>query len=144
MHTKNGANSKWQFPFVCCIYCERIMTCNHRWGSLLKQQSLITVYRLLTKENKLSFSVSVAANKQKFAVFRYLYLYLYMENGLIYIYICCRFKRKMEIEIQAIFLNPFTVCSACLSFVGLLNEETKGSYPFANGHIRLNRHKKNR
>ncbi len=37
----------------------------HRWAHLLKQQSSITIYRLLTKENKLPFS----ANKRKFAVF---------------------------------------------------------------------------
>jgi hypothetical protein len=39
-----------------------------RWASLLKQKSAVTVYRLPTKDNKLPFSVSVAANKRKFAV----------------------------------------------------------------------------
>jgi hypothetical protein len=32
---------------------------SHKWARLLKQQSLITAYRLLTKENKLPFSISV-------------------------------------------------------------------------------------
>jgi hypothetical protein len=35
---------------------------------VLKQQLLITVYRLPTLENKLSFSVPVCSKKQKFAV----------------------------------------------------------------------------
>ncbi len=37
----------------------------HRWARLLKQQSSITIYCLSTKENKLPFPVSVAANKRK-------------------------------------------------------------------------------
>ncbi len=47
---------------------------------------------------------------------------------------CCCFKRKTEA--QAIFLNPFTVCSSCKQkFVvcPFADEETDGSYPFANG-----------
>jgi hypothetical protein len=35
---------------------------------LLKQPSSITVYCLLTKENKFPFSVLFAENKQKFAI----------------------------------------------------------------------------
>jgi hypothetical protein len=35
---------------------------------LLEQQSLITIYRLLTKENKLPFSLLFAENKLKFAI----------------------------------------------------------------------------
>jgi hypothetical protein len=37
----------------------------YRWARMLKQQSPITVYCLPTKENKLSFSVSVLAKKKK-------------------------------------------------------------------------------
>jgi hypothetical protein len=51
----------------------------------------------------------------------------------IYIYICCHFKRKMEA--QAIFLNPFTVCSSCnWKFVicPFVDKEINGSYPFSN------------
>ncbi len=68
-------------------------------------------------------------------IHRYRYIYISIN---IYIYICCRFKRKMEA--QVIFLNPFTVCSSCKrKFVVCLyvNEETNGSYPFANGLNRL-------
>jgi hypothetical protein len=40
----------------------------HRWALLLKQQSLITIYRLPTKENKHLVSVfPFAANGGKFA-----------------------------------------------------------------------------
>ncbi len=40
----------------------------HRWAHLLRHQLSITVYHLLTKENKVPFSVSVCINKRKFAV----------------------------------------------------------------------------
>jgi hypothetical protein len=40
----------------------------HRWASLLKQQSSITVYLLLTKENKLPFPVPFAANKRNLPI----------------------------------------------------------------------------
>ncbi len=52
------------------------------------------------------------------------------------IYIFCRFKQKTKNGAQATFLNPFTVCSACeRKFVvcPFVDEETNGSYPFANG-----------
>ncbi len=39
-----------------------------RWTRLLKQQSSITVYRLPTKENKLSFSISVSSKQTEVAV----------------------------------------------------------------------------
>jgi hypothetical protein len=42
----------------------------------------------------------------------------------------------LETEAQAIFLNPFTVCSLRKrNFVNcpFVEEETNGSYPFANG-----------
>jgi hypothetical protein len=44
-------------------------------------------------------------------------------------------------EAQEIFINPFIVCSSCRGkFVGcsFADEETNGSYPFANGRNRLN------
>ncbi len=43
-------------------------------------------------------------------------------------------------EAQVIFLNPFTVSSLCIwTFVvcPFVDEETDGSYPFANGLNRL-------
>ncbi len=43
------------------------------------------------------------------------------------------FQKKMEA--QAIFLNPFTICSLCkcnFVFSLLIDEETNRSYPFAN------------
>ncbi len=45
-------------------------------------------------------------------------------------------KRKRKTEAYAIFFNPFTVCSLWkLKFVvcPFVDEETNGSYPFANG-----------
>ncbi len=44
-------------------------------------------------------------------------------------------KHQMETEAQAIFLNPSTVCSSYkrkFAFCPLIDEETNGSYPFAN------------
>ncbi len=78
--------------------------------------------------------------------FRFLYIYIYPELNIyisnyvyiytvylyIFIYICCCFKRKTEV--QAIFLNPFTMCSSCKwKFVicPFANEEKNRSYPFA-------------
>jgi hypothetical protein len=58
----------------------------HRSAHLLQQQTSITVYRLTTKENKLSFCFLFAENKWKttVSVFR---IYIYMDkywNGSIY------------------------------------------------------------
>ncbi len=47
----------------------------------------------------------------------------------------------MKIEAQAIFLNPFTICSLFkwdFVFCLLIDEETNRSYPFANKLNRLN------
>ncbi len=48
-------------------YCTDMLF-THKWARSLKQQLLITVYRLPTKENKLPFSVSICSKKRKFAV----------------------------------------------------------------------------
>jgi hypothetical protein len=48
---------------------------------------------------------------------------------------------KRKTEAKAIFLDPFTLCSECKwKFVvcPLVDEETNGSYPFANGLNVLN------
>jgi demethoxyubiquinone hydroxylase (CLK1/Coq7/Cat5 family) len=45
-----------------------------------------------------------------------------------------------KMEAQAIFQNQFTVCSSCkqkLVVRPFVDEETNGSYPFANRLIRL-------
>jgi hypothetical protein len=50
-------------------------------------------------------------------------------------------NRKRKREAQAIFLNPFTVCTSCKwKFVvcPFVDEETIRSYPFANKLKRLN------
>ncbi len=52
-------------------------------------------------------------------------------------------NEKCKMEAQAIFLNPFTVCSSCKrklrKFVlyPFVYKETNGSYTFANGLNRL-------
>ncbi len=104
-----------------CLIYAKICWC-HWWARLLTQQTSITVYHPL--------SVSVCSKQAEVAVFRFP----------LYIYICCRFTKKSNIkqitEDQAIFLNPFTVCSSCKrKFVvcSCVDEEKNGSYPFANG-----------
>jgi hypothetical protein len=59
---------------------------NHRWARLRKQQTSITVYRLLTKENKLPFPLSIfSKNMLKWKhIFTYIYIYMYIY---MYIYI---------------------------------------------------------
>jgi hypothetical protein len=55
--------------YMSYVYIIIVISCNlHRWALLLKQQLLIVVYRLPTKEKKLPFNVSVCSNKWKFAI----------------------------------------------------------------------------
>ncbi len=61
-------------------------------------------------------------------IYIYMCLYVYL-----YLYICCRFKRKTEA--QAIFPNPFTICSSCKQKFSVC--PFVGSYPFANGQNEL-------
>jgi hypothetical protein len=57
------------------------------------------------------------------------------------IFICYCFTKtnsngKRKMEAQEIFLNPLPfahLANGSLSFVSFVNEETNGSYPFANG-----------
>ncbi len=56
-----------RFCFVSWFDRSRKFSYNHRWARLPKQQSSITVNRLTNEDKKLPFSVSVAANKCKFA-----------------------------------------------------------------------------
>jgi hypothetical protein len=63
-----------------------------------------------------------------------IYVFIHTSLSIFTVYICCRFKQKTEA--QAIFLNPFSVCSLCKrKFVvcPFVYEETNGNYPFANG-----------
>ncbi len=113
------------------------------WARLLKQKSSITVYRFSTEEKKRPFTLSVWSKPTEVCC-------LQQTNG------SCRFSvssvfclrnswnvekwkhgdNKRKTEAQAIFLNPFTVCSLCKqNFVvcPFVDEETKSSYPFANG-----------
>jgi hypothetical protein len=51
-------------------------------------------------------------------------------------------KSNRKREPQAIFFNQFTFCSLCkrkLVVCSFVDQETNGSYPFANGLNRLNR-----
>jgi hypothetical protein len=61
---------------------------------------------------------------------------------LLYIYLNAAVsKGKQKTKAQAIFLNPFTVCSVCkrkLVACLFVYEEAIGSYPFANGLNGLN------
>ncbi len=59
---------------------------------MLKQQSSITAHRLPTKENELSFSVSVSSKQTK--VFRFCFPFAENKQEL-YMYML-PFKRKME------------------------------------------------
>ncbi len=107
----------------------------HPWAHSRNQQTVITVYRLPSKENKLSFSVSSIFCI--YTVYRYIYCIFIFASTYLYLYIyrtCCCFKRKMEA--QAIFLDPFIVCSSCkwkLVVCPFIYVETNRSYPFANG-----------
>jgi hypothetical protein len=103
---------------------------------LLKQQMLITVYRLPTKESKLQISVCRRQTEVCHSRFRlpslHIYIYTVMKRQYIYyiylyIYMYIYFKRKRKTEAQGNFLNPFTFThrtKASLSF------RTKGSLSF--------------
>ncbi len=80
---------------------------DHRWAHLLKQQMLITAYRLSTKKNKLPFSVLFPENKWKFvfsvsSVFR---KYIYIAMAL-YIYRYTSIKINISTSIY-IYMLPF-------------------------------------
>jgi hypothetical protein len=82
---------------------------------LLKQQTLITVFRLQKNNGSLPFLFAINKWKLPFSIYirvyiemaAYIYIYIYI---CICIYICCHFKWRMEA--QVIFLNPFKICSS--------------------------------
>jgi hypothetical protein len=82
----------------------------------------IAVDRLPTPENYVRFPFLFAAKTMKLGVFRFT-----MET----------WRHQTEnANAQAIFLNPFTVCSSCKwNFIvcPFVEEETNGCYPFAKG-----------
>ncbi len=87
----------------------------HRWVRLLKQYTSIIVYRLLTKENKLPFSIYIY-------IFRNINIYIY-----IYIYAAVS-NVKWQTEAQTIFLirSPFAHHAyEGLSFVRLLRRNIR-------------------
>ncbi len=97
------------------------------------------------QENKLPFSVSsvsvyiyisISIFLLYISIYIYISIYVFIHTSIsiFTVYICCRVKQKTEA--QAIFLNPFSVCSSCKrKFVvcPFVYEETNGNYPFSNG-----------
>jgi hypothetical protein len=86
-------------------------------------------------------------NSPTFSLLPTLALHIQMEM-VAYIYICCRFNSYIllsqaedeKTEAQAIFLNPFTVCSLCnqkFAACPFVNKETNGSYLVASRQNRL-------
>ncbi len=81
--------------------------------------SLPFLFTVWSKHTEVAFSVpSIFRSFRLPYIYMYIYMYLYLYKYLyiynymsISIYICCHFKRTMEA--QAIFLNPFTICSSC-------------------------------
>jgi hypothetical protein len=68
--------------------------------------------------------------ERKLYIFLSIYIYAAISNGK------GKNGKKGKTKVQAIFLNPFSICSLCKrKFVlsPFFNEETNGSYPFANG-----------
>jgi ribosomal protein S10 len=98
----------------------------HRRARLLTQQTSITVFRLLAKENNFRFYFKFAAHKRKLPfsihsvymenkttyICTHIYIHIHMHINLhihIYMYIL---SFQMENGSQAFFLHPFTVCSS--------------------------------
>ncbi len=120
-----------------------------RYACFLKQQLSITVYRFPSQENKLFRSVFrflcihiyiyISIYSYTYCIYKYIntylhfYIHIYIHTKYIHIYICCRFKQKTEA--QAIFHNAFTVCPSSRKLVvgPIVDKETTGSYPSANG-----------
>ncbi len=122
--------------------------CNHfhRWARLLKQQSSIIIYCLLTKENKLLFSVSVCTKQIEafhfgvpfvqtnwssvFHKFRFLYiqfLYIHIRRTELYIYSAVQTENKKQKPRQFSWtrLSFAHHAKGSLSFVRLLTKKHK-------------------
>ncbi len=136
----------------------------NRWARLLKQQLVITFHHLPAKENfrfpflfaptKWKFSVSSIFSVRGVYVFVCIYIYIYIYLLFIFmslfififivififIIICCHPTENEKRKPMGFSLirwpfahrtNRFVVCP-------FVDEETKGTYPFANGLIGLN------
>jgi hypothetical protein len=136
----------------------------HSWAHFLKQQTLIVVCRLPTKENKLPLSGAVCSKQTEVFHFllpfatKYILYFMYLcsangTNGKRQLLFACHIvydpavlqkksNRKKKTEDQAISHNPFSICSSFKrKFVVCQSgdKETNRCYPFANGLNGLNR-----
>jgi hypothetical protein len=102
----------------------------------LWKQSSVFRFPLQQTNGSLPFPFSVCSKQTEVVIFLVSVFCIYIYGKQNYIYISCCFKQKTKKRPpQAIFLNPFTICSSCkCKFVVCLfvDEETNGSYPFAN------------
>jgi hypothetical protein len=90
---------------------------DHRWANLLKQKSSINFYGLpvCRKQTEVScFLFPLAEKQREVAVFRW-FRFSFAESGNIepWRWRHGNMKKKQKMEAQAIYLNPFTVCSSC-------------------------------
>ncbi len=100
--------------------------CNElRWACLQKSNRQLPLIICRPRKTNFRFPFLFAANKRSFVVSISIYLYLYSAV-----------KQKTENQKPRLFLNPFTICSACKQrFVvfPFVDKETNRSYLFANG-----------
>jgi hypothetical protein len=106
------------------------------------KQTSVFCFCLYQTNGSLTFRCSICGKQMEVlfsisSVFRIYssYIYIYMQRTELCIYSSVS-NGKQKTEGQATFLNLFTVCSSCKGkFVvcSFVDEETQGSYPFANG-----------
>ncbi len=129
---------------MCLIHCEGRSACIDFSIDGLKQQSVIIVYRLQTKVNKLLSSISVcseqtevcgfffpfAANKRKMPFFVssvfHIYIYIYIWKTELYVYIFAAVSNGKRMPRQ-MFSVLTDVCHLSVFY-----EETNGNYLLAN------------
>ncbi len=119
-------------PFSVSVCSKKTEVCRFR----LQKTSCRPFIICRQRKTNVHFSFSSAANKSVSSFF-------HMRNsGIVEIWSRRHGRRDMDGDIKrkteapAIFINPFTVCTPCKrKFVVCLfvDEETNGSYPFANG-----------
>ncbi len=143
---RNKIATNLTFGHLKKIICQDVPGYNHRWACLVKQQLLVTIYRLPTMDDQLPFYVSVFSKETEVCRFRFLFaakqkLWFAVFSINTYVYTAVS-NGKRKTEAQAIFINSFTVCSSCkrkFAVCLLDDEERNESYPFANGLKGLNR-----
>ncbi len=141
----------------CCKYYY-----SHRWARLRKRQTSITVYRLLTKENKLPFSFLAYKRMVPFSVLIYIsilkrqhvyiyidiytyihtsvsmYIYIYLSISKLYLYIYAAVSNgKRKPRWFSFTRLPFAHHANGFVVCPFITEETNGSFPFSNGLNRL-------